>query len=110
MKVQEILKDAQDTLTVKRVFGEPFEKDGVTIIPAANISGGGGGGAGPDESGGGGFGLNARPSGAYVIKNGDVTWQPAIDINRVILGGQLVAIAGLLTLRTFIRKRRRGRR
>jgi uncharacterized spore protein YtfJ len=110
MKVQEILKDAQDTLTVKRVFGEPFEKDGVTIIPAANISGGGGGGAGPDESGGGGFGINARPSGAYVIKNGDVTWQPAIDINRVIFGGQLVAIAGLLTLRTFIRKRRRGRR
>jgi uncharacterized spore protein YtfJ len=30
------------------VFGEPYEKDGVTIIPAARIRGGAGGGGGED--------------------------------------------------------------
>jgi len=35
MEVQDVIAQARDTMTVKRVFGEPYEKDGVTIIPAA---------------------------------------------------------------------------
>ena len=35
MEVQEVIGQARDALTVKRVFGEPYEKDGLTIIPAA---------------------------------------------------------------------------
>ena len=35
MEIQDVIAQARDTLTVKRVFGEPYEKDGVTIIPAA---------------------------------------------------------------------------
>lgn len=60
MQVSEMIDSARDALTVKRVFGEPIEKDGVTIIPAARIGGGAGGGGGDSEEGSGsgaGFGL-----------------------------------------------------
>jgi uncharacterized spore protein YtfJ len=108
--VEEILSQARDLVTVKRVFGEPYEKDGVTFIPAARVMGGGGGGSGEDNEGrgkgsGGGFGVGAQPAGAYVIKDGQVRWMPAIDINRVILGGQIVAIVAILTIRALIKSR-----
>jgi hypothetical protein len=32
-------------------------------------------------------------------------WEPAIDVNRIVLGGQLVAIVALLVLRTFLKRR-----
>ncbi len=89
--VDELLKGAQETITVRRVFGEPYEQDSVTIIPAAAVRGGGGGGGDSEGNGGGGFGVQARPVGAYVIKDGDVRWQPAIDRNRMTLGWQVVA-------------------
>jgi uncharacterized spore protein YtfJ len=95
---------AEESFTVRRVFGEPYEKDGVTVIPAARVQGavGGGGGEAPQGQGGGtgsGFAMNAKPFGVFVIKDGDVTWRPAVDVNRVILGGQMVAIAALLVAR-----------
>jgi uncharacterized spore protein YtfJ len=109
MEMPEFISNARDAMSARRVYSEPYEKDGVTIITAAKVSGGGGGGSGGDASGGtgsgGGFGLSATPVGAYVIKNGDVTWLPAIDINRVILGGQIIAIVMLMTMRTFMRRR-----
>ncbi len=43
------------------MFGELYERDGTTVIPAAAFSGGGGGG-GPTEAGGAGFSL-VRPAG-----------------------------------------------
>ncbi len=107
MSVQEMIVQAQDAMTVKRVFGEPYEKDGVTIIPAAAVGGGGGGGGGEDAQGskgsGGGYGLRARPVGAYVIREGNVRWQPALDLNRVILGGQVIAVVALLAMRAIAR-------
>jgi hypothetical protein len=33
MEVHNVIAQARDALTVKRVFGEPYEKDGVAIIP-----------------------------------------------------------------------------
>jgi uncharacterized spore protein YtfJ len=48
LEVQDVIAQARDTLTVKRVFGEPYEKDGVTVIPAARVQGGAGGGSGED--------------------------------------------------------------
>ena len=97
MKLDELMAQARDALTVKRVFAEPYEKDGVTIIAAASVGGGGGGGVGHDKEGqegeGGGFGLQGRPAGAYVIKDGEVSWRPAIDVNRIapVLGAVLIA-------------------
>jgi uncharacterized spore protein YtfJ len=101
MEVMETIRGAQDSLTVKRVFGEAYEKDGLTIIPAAFVAGGGGGG-GDQDGQGSGFGLAAFPVGAYVIKDGNVSWQPAVNVNFIVL-------AGLFTLRTIWRHRRKRR-
>src|ERR687883_652094 len=109
MHVHELLAQARDVMTVKRVFGEPIEKNGLIIVPVANVLGGAGGGSGPASSGenaaGGGLGVWATPAGVYVIRDQTVTWQPALNLNRVILGGQLVAIALLLTIRAIVQAR-----
>jgi uncharacterized spore protein YtfJ len=110
MDVQDVIAQARDTLTVKRVFGEPYEKDGATIIPAARIQGGAGGGSGEDPQGqgkgsGSGFGITARPVGAFVIRDGQVSWRPAVDVTRIVLGGQMVAVVALLTVRTILKAR-----
>ena len=114
MEVQDVITQARDTLTVKRVFGEPYEKDGVTVIPAARVQGGAGGGSGEDTQGqgkgsGGGFGLTARPAGAFIIRDGELSWRPAVDVNRIVLGAQVVAIVALLTVRAIIRTRAKTR-
>lgn len=109
MNVQEMIAKTQDVLTVKRVFGEPFERDGVTVIPAARVRGGGGGGGDTTGNGGGGFGVDASPAGAFIIKGERVHWEPAIDVNRALL----VAAIALLALRSVAKsglKRRRRKR
>jgi len=40
-----------------------------------------------------------------VIKDGDVRWEPSIDVNRVILMAQVVAIVALLTVRAIVKAR-----
>jgi hypothetical protein len=52
--------------------------------------------------------VNARPVGAYVVRDGELTWQPALDLNRVILGGQVVAVFALLVIGAVLRARRRA--
>jgi uncharacterized spore protein YtfJ len=42
--IDALVKGHRDAVTVKRVFGEPYQKNGVTVIPAAKVMGGGGGG------------------------------------------------------------------
>jgi uncharacterized spore protein YtfJ len=106
MNVDEFLREARGTLTAKTVFAEPIERDGALIIPAAKVRGGGGGGGDSDNNGGGGFGMSAKPAGAYVVRDGTVRWEPAIDINRIVIGGQIVAIVLLLVLRSIIKSRR----
>lgn len=107
MNVTEIVDTAREALTVKRVFAEPYEQDGLTVIAAARVSGGGGGGGGTDASGqqgeGGGFGASAHPVGAYVIRQGRVTWRPAVDANR------LAAVLGMVAVAFLLRPRRAGR-
>lgn len=97
------LDRARDVLTVRRVYGDPIERDGVTVIPAAKVRGGGGGGSDVQGNGGGGFGVSATPAGAYVIRDGRVIWRPALDLNRTILMGQIVAIVFLLTVRSVVK-------
>jgi uncharacterized spore protein YtfJ len=114
MGFRETIKSAEEALSVRRVFGEPYEKNGLTFIPAARLRGGagGGGGTGPEGSGdgeGSGFGLTARPVGAYVIRGESVQWQPAIDVNRIVLGGQIVALFALFALRAIVRVRSKRR-
>lgn len=109
--LQEMMNKMQDTISVRRVFGEPYTLDGVTVIPVATVAGGAGSGSGNDPKGGsgegGGFGGGGRPVGAYVIQNGQVSWRPAVDVNRVITLAGIVLIA-LLRL-VSKRQRRRAR-
>jgi uncharacterized spore protein YtfJ len=109
MKVQNVHETISKNLaaiTVKRVYGDPYERDGVTVVPAAVVGGGAGGGGGEDTEGGGGsgvgLGLGARPVGAYVIKDADVRWVPAFDANRIV-GQLLIAVAAIALL--FARRR-----
>jgi uncharacterized spore protein YtfJ len=110
MELDKVLDSARDAITVKRVYAEPYEKDGTTVIAAAAVRGGAGGGTGHDQKGqegqGGGFGVTGKPAGAYVIKDGRVTWRPAVDPNRVIMTLGLVAVAYLLRRPRKIRARR----
>lgn len=112
MKLDELLKSARESVLAKRVFSEPYEVDGVTVITAASVASGGGGGGGHDpnggEGGGGGFGLRGSPAGAYVVKDGQVRWVPAVDVNRLILGGCVVATVYLLTRARVARARLRA--
>jgi uncharacterized spore protein YtfJ len=109
--ILETMRDVVDNASVGRVFGSPIHHDDMVVLPVAKVGGGGGGGSGtgpsPDgqESGGtgGGFGMAAKPLGVFVLKNGKVTWRPAIDVNKVVLGGQIVAVTALLVLRALIK-------
>ena len=133
MDVGKLLMKASDDLSVRRAFGTAYEKDDMLIIPVALVTGGGGGGMGrprhddqaagpgspPGESpagddttpqdpertdAGGGFGGLVLPSGAYVVKDGQVRWVPAVDVTIVVL-----ASLGLVRVlaRTWSRSRRR---
>jgi uncharacterized spore protein YtfJ len=111
MDMEKMAASVRDMLTVRRVFGEPYERDGVMVIPVATIVGGAGGGkgereqagGGEQEGEGGGFGLIAKPAGVYVIQGDQVRWQPSVDVNRIVAGGQLVAVVALLVVRRFLR-------
>lgn len=101
MDVDRLMSTAKDSLTVRRVYGDPVERDGLTVIPAAAVAGGFGGGKGNDPQGqegeGAGFGMTGRPAGVYVIRDRDVTWRPAVDVNRLAALVGLVVAAYLLT-------------
>jgi uncharacterized spore protein YtfJ len=110
MDVLEQIGKAEEAFTVRRVFGEPYEKGGVTVIPAARVQGavGGGGGEAPEGQGKGtgtGFAMNTKPLGVFVLRDGEVAWRPAVDVNRMILGSQIVAIVALLVVRTLTKTR-----
>jgi uncharacterized spore protein YtfJ len=113
--VKDAVTRARDAVSVARVFGEPYERGGVTVIPAARIWGGGGGGVqngpggeAPDggASYGSGFGMMGRPAGVFVLRGDTVRWQPAVDPNVIVAVFLFVAIGVLGRLR---RRRRRAR-
>jgi uncharacterized spore protein YtfJ len=115
MKLGEALQAARDAVSAKRVFGEPVERHGVTVIPAASVLGGGGGGGGENagspagqggEPGAGfGFGLWARPVGAIEITERGTEWKPApLDVTGVLMVGLMFAVPAALA--AWIRHRR----
>lgn len=117
--VLDAVRHVQDALSVRRVFGEPYESGGTVVIPVARVMGGGGGGGGEGASTqdgvtgsgngvGTGFGVRAHPVGAYVIRDGSVSWQPSLDVTRIVHGVQ--ALVGLLIVSSLFRRRRRPRR
>ncbi len=111
MEIQEVVSQATDAISVRRVYGDPYERDGVVVIPAASVRGIGGGGGGEGSqsergtgSGGGlGFGFMAHPVGAFVIRAGEVEWKPAVDTTSIALRAQ----GGLIVLLLILLLRRR---
>jgi len=100
MTPEEIVTRVGDQLGIRRVFGEPVERDGLVVIPVAVAIGGGGGGSGPDEQGSGaGFGGMVRGIGVYAISNGQVRFIPAVDTTALAAMGVLLAGLALLTRR-----------
>lgn len=121
-EVSKIIHDVSERLgdsgKVETVFGEPREVMGRVIVPAAKVSGGGGAGAGmgpskevgdQQEGGGAGMGMEVRPMGWLVVTETSVTWQPVIDVNRIITLGAIVSLASILALRAMFKSRKRHR-
>ena len=97
-EIGETVKSTSEAIHVRRAFSEPYELDGALFIPVARVvgGGGGGGGGGTDDAGsagsgfGTGFGVNVSPVGIYRIQNGETTWMPAVDKQRII---EVLAVA-----------------
>jgi hypothetical protein len=45
----------------------------------------------------------------FVVREGEVAYRPAVDVNRIVLGGQIVAVVALLTLRSVAKARAKRR-
>ena len=117
MNAADVLDKARDAMSVKRVFGEPYERNGVTWCPwprspavgVAVLA------VGPRRRRRCGCRVGRRwrvrcsarsLPGVFVITGDDVRWQPAVDVNRIVLGGQIVGIVFLLVLRSILPARR----
>ncbi|OJZ65757.1 hypothetical protein BRW65_27840 [Mycobacterium paraffinicum] len=64
---------------VGRVYGEPYQTpDGTTVIPVV------------------------KPLGVFVVRNGEASWTPAVDGNRIaligVITGLLAAVIGSLAV------------
>ncbi|GAA0505237.1 hypothetical protein Ade02nite_71450 [Paractinoplanes deccanensis] len=113
----DVLRTVREAVTASsagRVFGEPVAENGTIMLPVAKIAGGGGGGGGSGpasegqpEGSGGGFGTAARGLGVFVLRDGKVRWHPAVDVNRIVLGGQVVAVTAVLVAGVLLRGRQR---
>ncbi|WP_290061747.1 hypothetical protein [Amycolatopsis solani] len=97
MELGQLDASARDLFSAKLVYGEPVERDGAVVIPAAAVFGGGGGGSGDARVAGvrdgAGFGVFARPAGAFVVRGGSVTWVPAVDVTRLGLAAAVAVVA-----------------
>jgi len=87
MELQEIMGQARDAITVKRVFGDPIERDGTMIIPVARVMGGSGFGSGQAN----------MPPGATGDEGADVV----LIGHRAQSGGPLIADLGQKRLDDF---------
>ncbi|MCD1145893.1 hypothetical protein LQU92_11725 [Kocuria sp. LUK] len=109
-----VLERSVDALTVRRVFGEAYELGAATVIPVARVrgAGGGGGGYGQEEHGSGGgqglgYGVRAEPAGAFVVTGDRVSWQPAVDAERIALTSVLAFFATAAAVGLAVLGRRR---
>jgi uncharacterized spore protein YtfJ len=101
--VSDLIGKTRDMLTVERVFGDPIEQGDTLVIPVAVVRGMGGGGGGGGENVRGeqgvgegvGYGLSARPVGVYVMRDGSVRWQPAFDVQRILVSVTAVLLISM---------------
>ncbi|PVY39637.1 spore germination protein GerW family protein [Pontibacter virosus] len=78
------------------IYGDPVERDGVIVIPAAKAMYGFGGGSGSkagEEGTGGGGGVAIKPVGYIEIKDGNTKFKSIPDPERVI---KIIAVSGVM--------------
>jgi hypothetical protein len=84
-EAREALDAVETDPDASRVYGQPYETaDGTTVIPVAKVRR-----RGADD---GQARARARPVGVFVVKDGNVTWQPAVDVTRIATMGILVGL------------------
>ena len=95
------------------VFGEPVERDGITVIPVAKARWGFGGGAGQrkdegaggkqEDGAGGGGGVQVTPVGFIEIKNSEANFRPirSVSVPWIIMG----SLFSLFLLRETVKRR-----
>jgi uncharacterized spore protein YtfJ len=94
------------------VFGDPVERDGITVIPVAKarwgFGGGGGqrkdeGSEGKQEDGAGGGGVQVTPVGFIEIKKDEARFRPirTVSLSWIVMGG----IVGLFLVRETMKRR-----
>ena len=97
--IERIAQTIQVHASAKQVYGDPVERDGLTVIPVARVQWGFGGGAlgrGAIERGGGGGGARAHPSGFIEIRDGKAEFRPIHDAGTTA-GLVSAAALGLIT-------------
>lgn len=67
--------------------------------------GGDASGTGDGFGGSGGFGTVIKPLGIVIIDDRGTRWQPTIDVNRAILGGQIVMAVAVVTAGCVLSRR-----
>jgi hypothetical protein len=105
------LRDALDAISTDgrstHVYSQPYEiADGVTVIAVAKVRGK----VRPVkanalETAGEEVAVRAKPVGMFVLRGGDVKWEPAIDATPIALVGVLTGFAAA-TLATLAMVRR----
>ena len=95
-----------DRVAVSTVFGEPIERDGLTLVQVARarFGFGGGGGGGTDgedhgSGGGGGGGAVVTPAGYIEIRDGVAVYK------RIASSGDLVALGAAAVLAAIALRR-----
>ena len=86
------LRDALDSIvpdpSAAHVYGQPYQTaDGATVLPVAKVRGRTRPGDADAD-----LRLTAKPAGVFVIKDGEGTWVPALDSNRIALMGELIGL------------------
>ena len=82
------------------VFGEPVERDDVTVIPVARAAWGFGGGSGTRAEGedgeGGGGGAMAWPVGYIELSGGTTRFRPIVDLRPFVIAAAFGLAAGFV--------------
>ena len=102
----DVLDMLSERLDQHQVFGTPVRQGDTTLVPVAAIRVGWGFGRARRDDGGG-AGVVAWPVGAWSINGkGKVNWHPAVDVNRVVRGGQLALVVVAASLAFALRRRK----
>ncbi|WP_433284323.1 hypothetical protein ACQPZQ_24360 [Pseudonocardia sp. CA-142604] len=105
----EVVAAVADRLGRDQVFGPAVTSaSGTTLVPVARVRAGGGVGAMRPGAASTGAAAIARPMGAFsVTSDGKVSWHPAVDVNRIVLGGQITLAAVIVLVLGVLRRPRR---